>query len=253
MLLTLSRVLVCVLLLSGAARAQAVVDYDPGFLPQDLRLMTVEACGVQVGADPTWPRSAVREVMSDGKTRVGEEFVLDPDYWKSRGEKPGDFVVNPYFSLSVTCFPTTLSDKGMKGFADRVHASAKKRANTKPKRIKTFKAEGLGKVYTLRTVTTGRTEAQWGAINDQVSFYAVHKGQLVTVRVYIRRQPPSVYVVDLRKGDVITRTDKNGEEVKFRLTAPALQNILGTEIAATRPMRANDALFERIRTSLRGL
>ncbi|WP_299629393.1 hypothetical protein [uncultured Tateyamaria sp.] len=250
------RVLVCLFMLVGAARAQSVVEVDPGFLPMDLRQTAVEECGVSVAADPTWRRAPVREVSATGKDVRGVKFEVNRDYWKAQGKGPWDFIVNPYFSVSVTCFPSTLTETGkvdgLKNFADRVHASAKARPNTKPKRLKTFKAEGLGTVYEMHTVVTGKTEARWGAIDDLINFYTLHRGQLVTIRVFVPRKPPAAYVVDLRKGAEVTRTYKSGEVLTFRLSAPAVQNILGTEIAAARSARSNAALFKTFAASLRG-
>jgi hypothetical protein len=242
--------------LTMTAQAQDIPSYDPGYLPLDLRQTRIDDCGIVIGADPTWPRTAVNDVTSTGKPRRGAEFKLGPAYWKSRPEKPGDFVVNPLFTLSVTCFPTTLTETGkkdgLKDFADRVRASAKKRPQEKPKRLKKFKATGLGTVYSMHTVTQSKTEAQWGAINDIANFYTLHRGNLVSIRIYIRRQPPARYLVDLPKGTVVTRTYDTGETLTFRLSAPAQQNILGTEIAASRKARENADLFETFRKSLGG-
>lgn len=252
------RAFLCLLLLTTTAHAQDVATYDPSFVPLDLRQTPIDDCGISIGADPTWPRKDVRETTSTGEPRRGVDFDAGKAYWDKRGEPAGKVVSNITVRLSVTCFPTALTETGktdgLKGFSDRMYTSTQKSAGVKAKRLKKTKVAGLGTVYVLYSSKQHKTEQLWNMIDDAASFYALHKGQLIMVRASIRRKPPANYVFDVRKGAVVEFKDANGAvTLAFRLGSNAKRHVLSGTIAATRTLRDNMNLFETLRTSMRPL
>ncbi|WP_299142484.1 hypothetical protein [uncultured Tateyamaria sp.] len=241
--------------LTGAAQAQSVPVYDPSALPMRMVQTRVDACGVALGADPVWPASPVRETASDGQPVRGTSFELGRTYWNAQGNPASAFVVHPYFSMHVTCKPTTLSASfdGLSFFADQMHTSSKKRG-LKPKRLKKLTVQGLGTVYALQEVTrvTSGEVARIGSSLDIVSYFALHRGQLVTIRVTVQREVPDLYVRSVRKGKVVSFTRDDGQTVAFKLGANAKAHLSSGAIGVNRKPSENNALFKRIEGSLVG-
>jgi len=243
--------------LTATAQAQSVPVYDPSLLPMQLVQTRVDACGLALGADPVWPTRPVRDTAPDGSAIRGTSFVVNGAFWDARGNPASAFVVHPFFSLTVSCKPTTLTDggsfDGLAFFADKMHTSSKERG-LKPKRLKKLTAQGLGTVYALQELTrvTSGEVARIGSSLDIVSYFALHRGQLVTIRVTVQREVPDLYVRSVRKGKVVSFTRDDGQTVAFKLGANAKAHLSSGAIGVNRKSSENNALFKRIEGSLVG-
>lgn len=250
--------LIALVFLCASAQGQNIATYDPSFVPLGLRQTPIDACGISIAADPTWARKAVRDTTSTGLPRRGVDFNTGSEYWDRRAESASKYVFHIRLDLSVTCFPTKLSETGktdgLKNFSDRMYANAKKLPGVKPKRLKKTKVAGLGTVYVLKSSKQHKTEQLWNMIVDRSSFYALHEGQLIIVRASIRRKPPGNYVFDLRKGAVIEFKDESGAVAEvFRLGSNAQRHVLTGTIAASRSARDNANLLDTLLKSMRPL
>lgn len=202
--------------LCGATQAQTVPVVDPSYLPVNLVQTRVDACGVALGADPVWSVTLIRETGANGTPQRGTEFEVTRAFWRSVQGDGARFVVNPFFSVDVSCSPTTLSEAGaLDGqafFADRMHSFSKERG-LKPKRLRTFTVNGLGTVYALQDVSRLKRgdAARIGASLDITSYFAIHRSQLVTIRVTVHRALPDLFARTVRKGkEVAFETEEAG-------------------------------------------
>lgn len=184
----------CLFGMAGMAVAQRQPDFDPSYIPFNLKPKRLDACNVTIGADRAWEFQQNRSRGADGQTITSYKAQMNSDFWRRHLGLQSRLTVSPYASINLACNAAGLSEggkvDGLAHFANGLHTAQAKAKGYNVSALRNYAAPGLGTVWYFTALRKG-TGKRRGAISDMAFVMTLHRGQLVTARIDLFRTPPS--------------------------------------------------------------
>lgn len=244
-------------LIAPVVTAQTIPVYDPSDFPWQPKLRSFEKCGIRLAVDPTWPMELRKERKKDGAIRWKYAFRLDASYWRAKEKTVpyGGFSLEPTVTLSVSCSETPLKhEDAAANIAKSVRDTLNKDRNKSFGKVTYAQVRGIGKIglYAGQGALRSSGPAN-GTVSDRGYLYALHRGQLVKLRISISRTPGKVWSKALPKGTVFEGRLRSGERTSVQLGREALLYKRANEIAYKRSQAENLAIINAVFKSLRSM
>lgn len=253
MIANLFFVLCTTLCLATVASAETIPVYDANALPTAMVPTRVAPCGIQIAADPKWPRTTETYQDSNGKKTNEVIYKVEQSFFNNLGPEAAKYNLNPRLDIIVRCSDSDLSEggsfDGLAFYAERFHSSARDRNGSKPTKLEKQQVAGLGTVYTHIEPAKGKD----GGWTDTAHFAALHQGKLVTISLRVSRTAGKSYRKRIRAGKNVTLRYEDGSTFTYQTATDARQDNRTSVVAYDRSQAQNIALFDAFFSVLKGI